>query len=66
MLTRKSTYFRTRNAKGDTVMDEMVLTWKCLQCGYISNCSDEQCHTLPEKCPDCGAPREEMEVIEED
>jgi rubredoxin len=47
-------------------MCEITLAWKCLVCGYVSNCSDEQCHDLPDKCPDCGAPKEEMEVIEED
>jgi len=42
------------------------IVWKCTRCGYLSNCEDELCHVLPEKCPGCGAPREDLEVIEED
>ena len=64
--TGKSKFKRPCDAKGEFAMDEKTLIWKCLQCGYVSNCTDERCHVLPDKCPDCGAPKTEMEVIEED
>lgn len=44
----------------------MVLVWKCLVCGKIMPCSDDECQTIPEKCPDCGAPKEELAQIDED
>jgi rubrerythrin len=43
----------------------MELTYKCLTCGYIHTCHG-QCGDPPEKCPDCGAPKENFVEVEED
>ncbi|MDH5543646.1 MAG: hypothetical protein OEY64_11860 [Nitrospinota bacterium] len=42
------------------------IVWKCTRCGHLEKCSDDRCQVLPDKCPACGAPREDLEVIEED
>ena len=42
----------------------MVIVWKCLKCGAIIECPDDECHIAP-KC-ECGAKAEDMELIEED
>jgi rubrerythrin len=39
----------------------MELIWKCLRCGYITQAGDP-----PDRCPNCGAGREEFEHVEED
>jgi rubrerythrin len=39
----------------------LYLIWQCLKCGYALVAKDP-----PAKCPDCGAPREEFVLIEED
>jgi rubrerythrin len=39
----------------------LYLIWQCLKCGYALVAKDP-----PDKCPDCGAPREEFVLIEED
>ncbi len=36
--------------------------WMCMRCGYISEFADQP----PIECPDCGAPGETMEAVEED
>lgn len=38
-----------------------VLTWQCAQCGAIGDIE-----SLPERCPDCGAPPEEIYYRQED
>ncbi len=37
------------------------LVCRCLRCGHIHTGT-----TPPERCPHCGAPKEEFEVVEED
>jgi rubrerythrin len=37
------------------------LVWRCSQCGAIGELGD-----LPEECPDCGAPREDLYYWTED
>lgn len=37
------------------------LVWRCLRCGHTVSA-----HEPPDRCPDCGAPREEFEHVEED
>ncbi|MEK7828597.1 MAG: rubredoxin-like domain-containing protein [Deltaproteobacteria bacterium] len=44
---------------------EMELIYKCLVCGYIHTCHG-QCGDPPEKCPDCGASKENFTEVEED
>ncbi|HSE95417.1 MAG TPA: hypothetical protein VLD61_05965 [Methylomirabilota bacterium] len=39
----------------------MWLVCRCLRCGHVHPGT-----TPPERCPDCGAPAEEFEVVEED
>jgi rubrerythrin len=39
----------------------MAIVWKCLVCGYHQQ--DDQ---PPEHCPNCGAPKEEFVLVEED
>jgi rubrerythrin len=39
----------------------MAIVWKCLICGY-----HQQDDRPPEHCPNCGAPREEFVLVEED
>ena len=39
----------------------MNLVWKCLTCGFL-----HQGKGPPEKCPNCQAPKEEFEFVEED
>jgi rubrerythrin len=43
----------TRNEEGDAV----PLNWACTVCGYHVE------GELPEKCPDCGADREDFEEV---
>lgn len=38
-----------------------VLTWECAQCGAIGDIEE-----LPEECPDCGAPPEDIYYRTED
>jgi len=47
-------------------MDNMILIWKCLKCGFIFPCSDEQCQVIPDTCPECNASKEEFVQVEED
>jgi len=37
------------------------LIWQCLKCGYALVAKEP-----PDRCPDCGAPREEFVLIDED
>jgi rubrerythrin len=37
------------------------LIWQCLKCGYALVAKEP-----PDRCPDCGAPREEFALIDED
>lgn len=39
----------------------MMQKWRCTVCGYIHDGN-----TQPEKCPNCGAPREKFERLSED
>ncbi|MGC8816234.1 MAG: rubredoxin-like domain-containing protein [Candidatus Hadarchaeum sp.] len=38
-----------------------MMKWKCLVCGYIYDGENP-----PEKCPNCGAPREKFEKLPDD
>jgi rubrerythrin len=51
---------RTADFAGELAM-LLYLIWQCLKCGYALVAKDP-----PDKCPDCGAPREEFVLIEED
>lgn len=37
--------------------------WRCTVCGWI--CEGELPDCPPEECPECGAPRDAFELIEE-
>ncbi|WP_161954166.1 DUF7130 family rubredoxin-like protein [Candidatus Methylomirabilis limnetica] len=39
----------------------MAIVWKCLICGH-----HQQGDQPPDHCPNCGAPREEFVLVEED
>ncbi len=41
---------------------EGYLMWRCTECGKM----DQLDEGIPDACPDCGAPREALSVIEED
>lgn len=41
---------------------EGYLMWRCTECGKM----DQLDAGIPDACPDCGAPREALSVIEED
>jgi len=41
---------------------EGYLMWRCGECGRMGDLEDD----LPDTCPDCGAPREAITVVEED
>jgi rubrerythrin len=42
--------------------DAMELIWRCGDCGHIV----QQVASPPERCPDCGAPREHFFRVTED
>jgi rubrerythrin len=44
----------------------MELIWKCLKCGNLWPHREEDIDHPPEKCPSCGAPAQELELVEED
>lgn len=39
----------------------MAIIWKCLICGH-----HQQGNQPPAHCPNCGAPKEEFVLVEED
>lgn len=39
----------------------LAIVWRCLRCGYLVTAPEP-----PAECPDCGAPREEFVLVEED
>jgi rubrerythrin len=41
----------------DAVGETDTINWACTNCGYHIE------GELPEKCPDCGAPREDFESV---
>jgi rubredoxin len=41
---------------------EGYLMWRCTECGKMDELEDG----MPDSCPDCGAPREALEGVEED
>jgi len=41
---------------------EGYLMWRCGECGEMDQLEDG----LPESCPNCGAPKEEISAVEED
>lgn len=44
-------------------MSDLEIMWKCLVCGHMwPNAGD----VLPDTCPNCGAPKTEFELVEED
>jgi len=40
----------------------MTIIWRCLKCNHHLPAGE----ALPEKCPNCGAPRTELALVEED
>lgn len=42
--------------------ENLILTWRCLSCGHLGS----RDKALPDKCPDCGASKENFVLIEED
>jgi rubrerythrin len=45
------------------IMSELEIMWRCLKCGEMWPDKGEP---LPEKCPHCGAPKTEFELVQED
>ncbi|MDS0282107.1 DUF7130 family rubredoxin-like protein [Haloarcula onubensis] len=41
---------------------EAELMWRCWECGAMGDIEDD----IPEQCPDCGAPKEEIYYWTED
>ena len=44
------------------VAGEAELMWRCWECGAMGNIDE----SIPEECPDCGAPKEEIYYWTED
>lgn len=42
--------------------ESMELVWRCTDCGYLLTRAEQ----LPDKCPDCGAPKEHFVLVTED
>jgi CBS domain-containing protein/rubredoxin len=42
--------------------ENMQLVWRCTDCGYLLTRAEQ----LPDKCPDCGAPKEHFVLVTED
>jgi rubrerythrin len=45
-------------------MSLLELMWRCLRCGRLW--PNREGEPLPDVCPNCGAPKTEFELIEED
>lgn len=43
-------------------MQGMELIWRCGDCGYVVH----RPASPPDRCPDCGAPREHFYLVTED
>lgn len=46
----------------DGTFGEGYLMWRCLECGEMGELDEG----LPESCPNCGAPREDLTEVTED
>lgn len=44
-------------------MSELSIMWRCLKCGEMWPNLDQ---SLPDACPNCGAPKTEFELVQED
>lgn len=44
-------------------MSELAIMWRCLKCGEMWH---DRGDPLPEQCPNCGAPKTEFELVQED
>ncbi len=44
-------------------MSDLEIMWKCLVCGHMWPNKGE---ALPDKCPNCGAPKTEFVLLDED
>lgn len=42
--------------------ESMQLVWRCTDCGYLLTRAEQ----LPDRCPDCGAPKEHFVLVTED
>ena len=42
--------------------ENLALTWRCLNCGHLQTRDTP----LPDRCPNCGGPKEDFVLIEED
>ena len=50
------------NYKYDANTDKVEILWKCLRCGELMPRKEG----IHEKCPNCGAPKEEFVLVDED
>ena len=50
------------HARSGHTFGEAELMWRCLNCGEMNDLGDD----LPERCPNCGAAREELMYWTED
>lgn len=50
------------HARSGHAFGSAELVWRCMTCGEMGTISDE----LPDACPSCGAPREELMYWTED
>lgn len=44
-------------------MSELAIVWRCLVCGFLW---PDRGEPLPDKCVNCGAPKTEFELVQED
>ncbi len=44
----------------------MTLVWRCTGCGYQGETGCTETCMLPQECPGCGAPVEDLVVVTED
>jgi len=51
------------HARSGQSFGEAELMWRCMECGEMGELDDDD---IPEQCPGCGAPREELMYWTED
>jgi rubrerythrin len=66
-LVRISTVVGVVTAVQSAILTEMSqepmeLVYRCLSCGHLV----PKGRDLPERCPDCGGPKEDFVLVEED
>ncbi len=50
------------NYRYDALTDEVEILWKCTRCGELM----PRAKGILEVCPNCGAPKEEFVLVDED